>query len=156
MQQAIHPRAEFLLHDQNMAFFIVHCLDPALTGAGEFKDGLMHGRGVLKNKLGVYDGEFSENKMHGKGRSAFTIDRRMTCYLYSPPLYALQLLSSRIFKFYDNPVIESQEIQKDGWIFEVLPARTQSACSNADRPNKLRLVARSFTVLYLWQKSLTL
>ena len=33
---------------------------------------MMVGQGVLKTKVGTYDGEFKENKMHGKGKFTYT------------------------------------------------------------------------------------
>lgn len=45
--------------------------NPRLKFKGQFRNGLIHGYGVLHNLHGVYEGEFRKGLMHGKGMITF-------------------------------------------------------------------------------------
>ena len=45
--------------------------NPRLKFKGQFRNGLIHGYGVLHNLHGVYEGEFKKGLMHGKGMITF-------------------------------------------------------------------------------------
>ena len=47
-----------------------------VTYHGEFRNGTMHGVGVLRTPLTVYAGDFTEGRMHGQGVLTMLEDRR--------------------------------------------------------------------------------